>query len=75
MVEMPGLCLMFVLGLRHALNPGHVAVIDNIVFRTADARPRMAAWTGTFFALGHSLSVAVVAVGVSLEAGGFAHLC
>ncbi|KQN91152.1 nickel permease [Sphingomonas sp. Leaf231] len=68
MVEMSALWLMFVLGLRHALDPDHVAVIDNIVFRTVDAQPRMAAWTGTFFALGHSLSVAIVAIGVSLAA-------
>lgn len=72
MVELSALWLMFILGLRHALDPDHVAVIDNIVFRTVDARPRLAPWTGTFFALGHSLSVAVVAVGVSLAAGAFA---
>ena len=72
MIEISALWLMFVLGLRHALDPDHVAVIDNIVFRTVDARPRWAPWTGTFFALGHSLSVAVVAIGVSLAAGVFA---
>lgn len=72
MIEMSALWLMFLLGLRHALDPDHVAVIDNIVFRTVDARPRMAAWTGTFFALGHSLSVAIVAIGVSLAADAFA---
>jgi high-affinity nickel-transport protein len=72
MIEMSALWLMFVLGLRHGLDPDHVAVIDNVVFRTADARPRLAPWTGTFFALGHSLSVAVVAVGVSLAAEAFA---
>lgn len=72
MIEMSALWLMFVLGLRHALDPDHVAVIDNIVFRTADTRPRLAPWIGTFFAIGHSLSVAVVAVGVSLAADAFA---
>lgn len=71
-VELSALWLMFILGLRHALDPDHVAVIDNIVFRSVDARPRFAPWTGTFFALGHSLSVAVVAVGVSFAAGTFA---
>ena len=72
MIEMSALWLMFVLGLRHALDPDHVAVIDNIVFRTVDARPWLAPWTGTFFAVGHSLSVMVVAVGVSLAADAFA---
>lgn len=72
MIEMSALGLMFVLGLRHGLDPDHVAVIDNIVFRTVDARPRLAPWTGTLFALGHSVSVATVAIGVSLAAGAFA---
>ena len=71
MIELSALWLMFVLGLRHGLDPDHIAVIDNIVFRTVDARPRLAPWTGTFFALGHSMSVATVAVGVSLAAGAF----
>jgi len=63
---LPTLGLMFVLGLRHGLDHDHVAVIDNIVFRMVDERPRLAPWTGTLFALGHSLAVAVVAIGVSL---------
>jgi high-affinity nickel-transport protein len=71
MIELSALWLMFVLGLRHGLDPDHVAVIDNIVFRTVDARPRLALWTGTLFALGHSLSVATIAVGVSLVADAF----
>lgn len=71
MIELSALWLMFVLGLRHGLDPDHVAVIDNIVFRAIDARPRLAPWTGTLFALGHSLSVAIVAIGVSLAAGAF----
>lgn len=66
---LPTLGLMFVLGLRHGLDPDHVAVIDNIVFRTAEQRPRIAAWTGTLFAIGHSLSVAAVTLGVSLATG------
>lgn len=72
MIEVSALWLMFVLGLRHGLDPDHVAVIDNIVFRTVESRPRLALWTGTLFALGHSLSVATVAIGVSLAADAFA---
>lgn len=63
---LPTLGLMFVLGLRHGLDPDHVAVIDNIVFRMVDERPKLSPWTGTLFALGHSLAVAGVAIGVSL---------
>ena len=72
MIEISALGLMFVLGLRHGLDPDHVAVIDNIVFQTVDVRPRVALWIGTLFALGHSFAVAAVAVGVSLAAGAFA---
>ena len=68
---LPTLGLMFVLGLRHALDPDHVAVIDNVVFRMVDERPRLSPWTGTLFAVGHSVSVAAVAIGVSLLAGLF----
>lgn len=64
--------LVFLLGLRHGLDPDHIAVIDNLTFQAADERPRLAPWTGTLFAIGHSLSVAVVAFGVALLAGRFA---
>ncbi len=70
-MAVPALGLMAILGLRHGLDPDHVAVIDNIVFRAVETRPRLAPWSGTLFALGHSLSVATVAVGVSLTAGLF----
>lgn len=60
--------LVFVLGLRHGLDPDHVAVIDNLAFRAADERPLLAPWVGTLFALGHSLSVAAVALTVSVFA-------
>jgi high-affinity nickel-transport protein len=63
--------LVFLLGLRHGLDPDHIAVIDNMTFLAIDERPHMAAWTGTFFAIGHSLSVAVVALGVVWASGQF----
>jgi high-affinity nickel-transport protein len=68
MLEAAALWLMFVMGVRHALDPDHIAVIDSIVFRTAATRPRLALWTGTLFACGHSLSVAVVALAMALAA-------
>lgn len=63
--------LLFVLGLRHGLDPDHIAVVDNLTFRAVDERPGIAPWVGTLFALGHSLSVAVVAIMVSLFANMF----
>lgn len=61
--------LVFLLGLRHGLDPDHIAVVDNLTFRAADERPALAPWTGALFALGHSLSVAAVAGAVSALSG------
>jgi high-affinity nickel-transport protein len=63
------LVLIFLLGLRHGLDPDHIVVIDNLTFRAIDERPGWARWIGTLFAIGHSLSVAIVAIGVALVAG------
>jgi nickel/cobalt transporter (NiCoT) family protein len=70
-ISLSALGLVFLLGLRHGLDPDHIAVIDNMTFLAIDERPKLAAWTGTFFAIGHSLSVAVVALGVAWAAGQF----
>lgn len=70
-VSSSALGLVFLLGLRHGLDPDHIAVIDNLTFRAAEERPHFAPWTGTFFAIGHSISVAIVALGVSWLAGRF----
>ncbi len=56
------LALLFLLGMRHGLDPDHIAVIDNITFRAMDERPKAAAWTGFLFSWGHSISVMVIAV-------------
>jgi high-affinity nickel permease len=51
--------LAYVLGLRHAFDPDHIAAIDNVVRKLMqDGRP--ARLTGCYFALGHS-SIVVVA--------------
>ncbi|MGY2734626.1 HoxN/HupN/NixA family nickel/cobalt transporter [Sphingomonas sp. UYP23] len=64
--------LIFILGMRHGLDPDHVAVIDNMTFRAVDERPTLSPWIGGLFAIGHSLSVAAVALTVSLVSGLFA---
>ncbi len=61
----PALGLILLLGLRHGLDPDHIAVVDNLTFRAAEERPRWAPWIGTLFAIGHSLAVAAVAVGAA----------
>jgi high-affinity nickel-transport protein len=66
-----GMALFFVLGLRHGMEPDHIAAIDGMTLRALDRHERHAAWTGTLFALGHGLAIAVLALGVSLVAASF----
>ena len=63
-----GLVLFFVLGLRHGVEPDHVAAIDGMTLRALDHRQPHAAWTGSLFALGHGAAIAAVALAVSLLA-------
>ena len=62
-----GLVLMFVLGLRHGLDPDHIACIDGLTWRALnhDHNHQQAPWIGTLFAIGHGLLVTSIAVGVS----------
>jgi len=69
LVSGTALGLVFLLGLRHGLDPDHIAVIDNLTMQAIDERPDTARWTGTFFAIGHSVSVALVALGVAWLSG------
>ena len=69
LVSLSGYALMFVLGLRHGLDPDHIAMIDSMVYRSLAERPRAAAWVGTWFALGHGLTVTLIAVLVGAIAG------
>ena len=57
-----GLLLMFVLGLRHGLDPDHIACIDGLTWRAIEQERRLAPWVGTLFALGHGLLVTTIAV-------------
>jgi high-affinity nickel-transport protein len=58
----PGLLLMLVLGLRHGLDPDHIACIDGLTWRAMQHRRRHGPWIGTLFAIGHGLLVTMVAV-------------
>ncbi|MDO8299262.1 hypothetical protein [Lacisediminimonas sp.] len=57
-----GLLLMFALGLRHGLDPDHIACIDSLTWRSIESGGGLARWVGTLFALGHGLVVTLVAV-------------
>lgn len=63
--------LAYSLGLRHGLDPDHIAAIDNVTRRFMQEGKRPVA-VGFFFALGHSAVVVVAAAGVAFAAGLFA---
>lgn len=68
-----GLILMvFLLGLRHGMDPDHLATIDGLARGGAQNRPRTARWSGCLFSLGHGAVVTLVAgiVAASLHQGG-----
>lgn len=68
-ISASGLILMLVLGLRHGLDPDHIAIIDGMAYRSiAEHRPG-APWIGTLFALGHGLTVTAIAVALGAMAG------
>jgi high-affinity nickel-transport protein len=63
MTDVLGLAaLVFVLGLKHGLDPDHLVAIDGF---TRSSRSR---WCGLFFSLGHGVVVTLVGVGVALIA-------
>ena len=65
LISFSGLVLMFVLGLRHGLDPDHIACIDGLTWRALSHEHQHAQWIGTLFAIGHGLLVTGIAVGVS----------
>jgi nickel/cobalt transporter (NiCoT) family protein len=63
--------LAYSLGLRHGLDPDHIAAIDNVTRRLMQEGKRPIA-VGFFFALGHSTVVLVASAAVALAAGAYA---
>lgn len=56
------LCLsVFALGLRHGLDPDHLATIDGLTRFNSTARPELARWCGALFSIGHGCIVVLVA--------------
>lgn len=60
-----GLSLIFLLGLRHGLDPDHIAIIDGISMRLTQQKNKLAPWVGTLFALGHGLVITLIAFVIS----------
>jgi high-affinity nickel-transport protein len=66
------LALVFVLGLRHGLDPDHLATIDGLTRFNAAANRGVARWCGMLFSLGHGAIVMAVALSVGLLAHNWA---
>lgn len=61
--------LVFILGLKHGMDPDHLATIDGLTRFNALRRPRVSRWSGFLFSLGHGAVVTVVAGIVAVAAG------
>lgn len=61
-----GWALLFALGLRHGLDPDHIAVIDGLALGPAERGRGSAAWTGLLFSAGHGLSFTAATVTAAL---------
>jgi high-affinity nickel-transport protein len=60
--------LVLMLGLRHGLDPDHLATIDGMARANSVMRPRLARWAGLLFSLGHGMTVILTAGIISLLA-------
>ncbi len=65
------LAVVFALGLKHGLDPDHLAAIDGLARFNAAPRPRLARWSGLLFSAGHGVVVTLVAVAVATLAAGW----
>lgn len=57
--------LVFLLGLKHGLDPDHLVAIDGLTRFNSQADRRLARWCGVLFSLGHG----AVVIGVALTVG------
>lgn len=63
------LALVFVLGLKHGLDPDHLATIDGLArVSAANNKLKLSRWSGLLFSLGHGTVVTGVAVLVGIVA-------
>src|SRR5471030_2385351 len=64
-MEISGMFLLLLLGLRHGFDPDHIAIIDGVSVRFNTTKPALAKWTGTLFAAGHGSVVTCIAIMIS----------
>jgi high-affinity nickel-transport protein len=60
--------VVFILGMKHGMDPDHLATIDGMTRFNAAQRPRLSRWSGFLFSLGHGVVVTLVAALVALSA-------
>lgn len=60
--------LAFALGLSHGADPDHLTAIDGMTRASVDRHPRLSRWVGAGFALGHTLSVLLIAAAIAWAA-------
>ena len=60
--------IAFFLGLKHGLDPDHLAAIDGLTRFNARRQPRLSRWSGLLFSAGHGAVVTSVAVLVATVA-------
>ncbi len=58
--------LAFAFGIKHGLDPDHLATIDGLSRFNATTKPWLAKWGGVLFSVGHGMVVTVVAGVVAL---------
>jgi high-affinity nickel-transport protein len=54
--------IVFLLGLKHGLDPDHLAAIDGLTRFNAGRRPLLSRWSGLLFSAGHGVVVTSVAI-------------
>jgi len=60
--------VVFLLGLKHGVDPDHLAAIDGLTRFNAARRPRLSRWSGLLFSAGHGVVVTTVAIVVATAA-------
>lgn len=65
-----GLLVILALGVRHGLDPDHLATIDGMVLRAVERRSPLAPWIGTLFSLGHGSVIVAISLAICFFSGG-----
>ena len=60
--------VVFMLGLKHGVDPDHLAAIDGLTRFNAGRRPLLSRWSGLLFSAGHGVVVTTVALVVATVA-------